>query len=62
MNIYDELLIDKRGIKTRKECLCIDQIGLWPWYILKNIFMHIAPTHLLQGSLYEKKMNILRIV
>ena len=60
MNVYDELLIDKK--KIGKECVWMDQIGLCPCYILKKTFLHQSPTHLLHRSQYQKKMNILRRV
>ena len=38
----------------------MDPIGFFPCYIFKNTFLNLAPTLLLQGSQYQKKMNILR--
>ena len=60
LNIYDELLIDKKKI--------VNSVNRWiRWncvhvIYLKNYSLHRAPTHLLQGSQYQKKMNILRRV
>ena len=58
MNVYDELLIDKKQ-KNGKYCVWMYQIGLCPWCILENIFLHRSPTHSLQGIQYQNKMNIL---
>ena len=59
MNVYDELLIDKKYKKIGKECEWMDQIGLFPWYILNKTLLHRSYTHLLKGSQYQNKMNIL---
>ena len=58
MNVYDNLPINNE--KKRKQLLWMDQIGLCQYYILKNTFLHRAPTILLQGNNYPKRWNILR--
>ena len=58
MNLYDELLIDKK----EKNCkiVCMDgSYRIVSIVYIKNTFLHQAPTHLLQVSQYQKKMNIL---
>ena len=59
MNFYNDLSIDKKQ-KEKNMCIWIYQIGLCPYYIFKEAFLHRSINLLLQGSQYKKKLNILR--
>ena len=53
-NVYNDLSNSKKQ-KKRKKCVWMDQIGLYPGYIVKNTFLHRALIILLQGSKYQKR-------
>ena len=59
MNVYDDLSIDKKTKKV-KNCVWMNQIGLYTCFILEKTFLYLELTILLQENHNQKRWNISR--
>ena len=59
MNVYNDILIDKKHKLNWKIVVWMDQIGLCSCYILEYISFNLSPILLLQIGQYQNKMYIL---